>query len=111
MMSSNVVVALNGHSVIIGNVFTRPEWRRRGCYSSLLSGVLREAKASHRERHFYVVVKANNLPSVRTHARLGFVTVASLYYIGVLGAHFLVVAPAENRLRVYRVTSGAVMTL
>jgi L-amino acid N-acyltransferase YncA len=109
--TSSVLFSLSEHSVFIGNVFIRPECRRRGLYSSLLSGVLREAKSSYGKNRFYVDVKADNAPSLRAHSQAGFTIVATLYYVGLLGARFLVMAPTKGRPRVHRATNDPVMTL
>lgn len=109
--TSRVIFALNGDSVFIGNVFIRPECRRRGFYSSLLSGVLQEAKSSYGTSRFFVEVKAGNSPSLRAHAQSGFTIVATLYYVGLLGARFLVMVPTSGRPRVHRVTNNSVMKL
>jgi GNAT superfamily N-acetyltransferase len=109
--TSNIVFALDGNNVFIGNVFIDREFRRRGYYSFLLGSVIQEAKASHGRSRFFVNVKADNVTSLRAHARLGFTTVATLFYVGFLHARYLILLSTNDRPRVCRVTSSPVMKL
>lgn len=101
-------ISLGRNSAFVGNVYVRSSVRRKGVYTDILRQVIPGASSSHGIRRFMTHVRSSNKPSLKAHARAGFVTISTLYYVSFLKVRLLLVVTDQSS-RVYRVTRHLVL--
>ncbi|MBU1057119.1 MAG: GNAT family N-acetyltransferase [Proteobacteria bacterium] len=102
---SNVLIRFQEHTVFLGDGFINSRYRLKGFFPVLLSGVVDNLHRDYQITKFLGHIDTSNDLSFKSHLRLGFSHISTLYYVNILWMNYIslvdFVHPGQNQ-KVFR---------
>ena len=86
----------------VANVLVDPEMRGRGIFSL----VARRCYAAHPDSEFYSCVDETNIPSIKSHEKLGFHRCGTAYMVRLFGGTRCLFWPKKGKSRLFKMERG-----